>query len=115
MSDYADLLKPFKLKHLLLRNRVMEDFTAAIERIVAGLEKRNRLLNPQERKYSEETAREIDTAVRDIVGQAFDKAMGILRSKRAILERTAQKLLEKETLTEADLKVLVPEPAQSAA
>jgi cell division protease FtsH len=69
----------------------------------------------QERKYSEETAREIDTAVRDIVGQAFDKAMGILRSKRAILERTAQKLLEKETLTEADLKVLVPEPAQSAA
>ena len=56
-----------------------------------------------------------DTAVRDIVRQAFDKAVGILRSKRAILERTAQKLLEKETLTEADLKALVPEPAQSAA
>jgi cell division protease FtsH len=69
----------------------------------------------QERKYSEETAREIDTAVRDIVQQAFDKALGILRSRRAILERTAQKLLEKETLTEADLKALVPEPAQSAA
>ncbi|WP_217476287.1 ATP-dependent zinc metalloprotease FtsH [Stutzerimonas stutzeri] len=28
----------------------MEDFTAAIERIVAGLEKRNRLLNPHERE-----------------------------------------------------------------
>jgi cell division protease FtsH len=28
----------------------LDDFTAAIERIVAGLEKRNRLLNPQERK-----------------------------------------------------------------
>src|SRR5262249_31916514 len=28
----------------------MDDFTAAIERIVAGLEKRNRLLNPKERK-----------------------------------------------------------------
>jgi cell division protease FtsH len=69
----------------------------------------------QERKYSEETAREIDTAVRDIVRQAFDKAVGILRSKRAILERTAQKLLEKETLGEADLKALVAEPAQSAA
>ena len=26
----------------------MEDFTVAIERIVAGLEKRNRLLNPLE-------------------------------------------------------------------
>jgi cell division protease FtsH len=28
----------------------MQDFTAGIERIVAGLEKKNRLLNPQERK-----------------------------------------------------------------
>ncbi|MBL8351678.1 MAG: ATP-dependent zinc metalloprotease FtsH [Burkholderiaceae bacterium] len=28
----------------------LADFTAAVERIVAGLEKRNRLLNPQERK-----------------------------------------------------------------
>jgi cell division protease FtsH len=69
----------------------------------------------QERKYSEETAREIDTAVRDIVRQAFDKAVGILRSKRAILERTAQKLLEKETLGEEDLRALAAEPAKSAA
>ncbi|HET6437040.1 MAG TPA: ATP-dependent zinc metalloprotease FtsH [Anaeromyxobacter sp.] len=29
---------------------IMSDFTAAIERIVAGLEKRNRLLNPRERE-----------------------------------------------------------------
>jgi len=69
----------------------------------------------QERKYSEETAREIDTAVREIVRQSFDKAVGILRSKRAILERTAQKLLEKETLGEDELKTLAAEPAKSAA
>ncbi len=69
----------------------------------------------QERKYSEETAREIDCAVRQIVQEAFEKAAGILRSKRAILERTAQKLLEKETLGEAELKALVAEPAKSAA
>jgi cell division protease FtsH len=69
----------------------------------------------QERKYSEETAREIDCAVRQIVHEAFEKAAGILRSKRAILERTAQKLLEKETLGEAELKALVAEPAKSAA
>jgi cell division protease FtsH len=31
-------------------NVTLEDFTQAIERIVAGLEKRNRLLNPHERK-----------------------------------------------------------------
>lgn len=47
--------------------------------------------------------------------QAFDKALGILRSKPTILERTAQRLLEKETQGEADLKALVAEPAQSAA
>jgi cell division protease FtsH len=69
----------------------------------------------QERKYSEETAREIDQAVRQIVQEAFDKAVAILRSKRAVLERTAQALLEKETLTEAELKILVAEPAKSAA
>jgi len=28
----------------------LDDFTAAIERIVAGLEKKNRLLNPRERE-----------------------------------------------------------------
>ena len=28
----------------------LDDFTAAIERIVAGLEKKNRLLNPKERE-----------------------------------------------------------------
>jgi cell division protease FtsH len=28
----------------------MADFTAAVERIVAGLEKRNRVLNPRERE-----------------------------------------------------------------
>jgi cell division protease FtsH len=68
-----------------------------------------------ERRYSEETAREIDTAVRQIVQEAFDKAVAILRAKRPILERTAQALLEKETLTESELNGLVAEPAKSAA
>jgi cell division protease FtsH len=69
----------------------------------------------QERRYSEETAREIDIAVRDIVAQAFDKAVGILTAKRALLERAAARLLEKETLTEAELRALIDERAKSAA
>jgi cell division protease FtsH len=68
-----------------------------------------------EKRYSEETAREIDCAVREIVAQSFNKAMTVLRSKRDILERTAQALLERETLTEADLKALVAEQPRSAA
>jgi cell division protease FtsH len=69
----------------------------------------------RERRYSEETAREIDCAVREIVDAAFEKSATILRQKRAVLERTAQILLEKETLTESELKSLVAEPARSAA
>jgi cell division protease FtsH len=55
------------------------------------------------REYSEETAREIDVAVRDIVKASYDKALGILAREKKLLERWAQKLLEKETLAEAEL------------
>jgi cell division protease FtsH len=68
-----------------------------------------------ERKYSEETAREIDIAVRSIVDGAFEKAVAILHSKRRILDRLAQALLEKETLTGTELKSLVDASAASAA
>ena len=56
-----------------------------------------------ERRYSETTAREIDCAVRDLVHAAFDKAVGILEKNRAVLERTAAKLLKEETLDEGAL------------
>src|SRR5690349_14749671 len=58
------------------------------------------------REYSEETAREIDVAVRGIVENAYAKAVAILRKHRAALEAWAKKLLEKETLAEAELAEL---------
>jgi cell division protease FtsH len=58
----------------------------------------------QPREFSEDTAREIDSAVRRIVANAFEKATGILRQKRDLLDRGAQLLLQKETLVEEDLK-----------
>jgi cell division protease FtsH len=64
----------------------------------------NTQLVPKSREYSEETAREIDVAVRDIVKAAHEKALGILRREKALLERWAQRLLEKETLGEAELQ-----------
>jgi cell division protease FtsH len=67
------------------------------------------LINPgfqKNRDYSEETAREIDVAVRDIVKAAYDKALGILSKEKKLLESWAQKLLEKETLVEAELAEL---------
>jgi cell division protease FtsH len=56
-----------------------------------------------EREYSEETAREVDCAVRKIVEHAFDRAVGVLTANRDRLEAAAKLLLEKETLTEAEL------------
>ncbi len=53
----------------------------------------------QPHDYSEETAREIDCAVRDLVDEAYEKAKSVLTSDRAVLERGAGLLLEKETLS----------------
>ncbi|MDD2669997.1 MULTISPECIES: ATP-dependent zinc metalloprotease FtsH [Zoogloea] len=60
----------------------------------------------QERNYSEETAREIDCAVRQIVAHAFACSSAILDDRREILEETARDLLARETLDEADLKAI---------
>jgi cell division protease FtsH len=58
------------------------------------------------RPYSDDTAREIDCAVRKAVLTAFDRAVAILRDNRPVLEETARLLLEKETLDAADLQRL---------
>jgi cell division protease FtsH len=55
------------------------------------------------REYSEATAREIDIAVREIVDAVYAKALAILQRERALLATWAQKLLDKETLVEAEL------------
>jgi len=61
------------------------------------------------REFSEETAREIDRAVREIVDRAFGKAAAILTRSRPVLEQGAQLLLERETLGEDDLARLRPQ------
>src|SRR5712672_340614 len=67
---------------------------------------------PHERDYAEKTAATVDEEVRAIVEKAFQRALGLLKERRAVLDRTAQRLLEKETLEEAELTQLVnhPEP-----
>jgi cell division protease FtsH len=65
------------------------------------------------REFSEETAREIDDAVREFVRKAFDKASSILTERRALLETCAKQLLARETLTEEELRQLIPFAAQS--
>jgi cell division protease FtsH len=50
---------------------------------------------------SEHTQQRIDDAIRAIVMAGFDQASAILVAHRALLERGAKVLLEKETLDEA--------------
>ena len=61
------------------------------------------------RDYSDDTAREIDTAVRAMVQSSFDKALAILSEERDALEKGAEQLLDKETLSEAELHALYGE------
>ena len=61
---------------------------------------------PGAREYSEETAREIDRAVRTIIQDAFDKAVETLEAQRDTLDRGARELLAHETLGEESLNKL---------
>ncbi len=58
----------------------------------------------QARRYSEETAREIDCAVRSIVDAAFDRARAVLERNRLVLVESAGTLLAEETLSEERLQ-----------
>jgi cell division protease FtsH len=62
------------------------------------------------RDFSEQTAREVDCAVRDLIMQAFERAVGILEAHRAALAESAARLLEKETLSGDELPMLIAEP-----
>ena len=63
------------------------------------------------RRFSEETAREIDLAVKGLVAEAHARARSILEARRAELDSLAVTLLERETLGPEDL----PKPALAAA
>ena len=59
------------------------------------------------RSYAEQTAREIDLATRKLVEGALTRSLQLLQAQRAVLDRGAALLLEKETLRGEDLKALI--------
>ena len=65
---------------------------------------------PRDRDYAEKTAATVDEEVRANVEKAFQRALDLLRERRAVLDRTARRLLETETLEEAELAQLVNQP-----
>jgi cell division protease FtsH len=56
-----------------------------------------------EHEYGDQTAAIVDAEVRVITQGAFDRSLGILNQHRHLLDQGARQLLEKETLSEAEL------------
>ena len=59
-----------------------------------------------ERSYSEATAEAMDAAVREVLQGVFAQALEILKDNRDVLDKAAERLLEVETLEEAELRAL---------
>ena len=63
----------------------------------------------QHRDFSEETARQIDLAVKEIIMEASNKVTEMLKENRDILKRMADDLLEKETIVLDDIDQIIAE------
>ena len=63
----------------------------------------------QNRDFSEETARQIDMAVKEIIVEASTKVTELLEGHLDILKRMADELLEKETIVLDDIKRILTE------
>lgn len=61
--------------------------------------------------YSEETAREIDNEVRDIIEHCYVKVKNTLTEKSGLLELVARTLLEKESIDGDELRTILKEHA----
>ena len=64
------------------------------------------VMNMTQRDYSEETAREVDVAVRKLIDLAYDHAKNILKKRAKDLKKGALLLLKKESLTPDDFPPL---------
>jgi len=95
----------------IARSMVLEYGMSEKLGVVAFREERPQFLQvtplPTPKEYSEETAREIDAEVREIVEGARRKAKDILRARRPILDKVAKVLLEREVIEGEELKRLL--------
>lgn len=66
------------------------------------------LLHQQRKDYSEQTAREIDLGIRDLLEEAYGRARTLLEQRRTDLDAGACLLLARETITPEDFPALLP-------
>ncbi len=61
----------------------------------------------EHRNYSEAVARKIDAEVRRIINRAHSRALEVVSQHRDLLDKLAQQLIQKETLSEAEIDALL--------
>jgi len=107
---HNDLLKATDIARGMVKEYGMDE---TLGRVYWESERRPPFLNvpgsASERKYSEQTAREIDQAVRRILEEQFARAKQILTERRVVLEEGARLLLEKEKIEGRELKEIMVE------
>jgi hypothetical protein len=64
--------------------------------------------------YSEATGELIDTRVRDLVKEAYARTLKLLTEKKDGVTRLAERLLEKEVLTQVRRWLVIAEPLSDA-
>jgi cell division protease FtsH len=62
---------------------------------------------PSEKEYSEKTAETIDSEVKKITNEAYEKAKQLIEANKDKLEQIAKALLKYETLDAADVKLII--------
>ena len=60
-----------------------------------------------QKNYSEETARLIDDEIKSIIDGAYKKAREILTKRRALLDKLAKVLIEKETIEKEEFETII--------
>jgi cell division protease FtsH len=101
LSKVADIARSMVTRYAMVRELGPLAYETEPNGFLAGIPQVPRRL------YSEQTAREIDVAIRGLVESAQERARRILEDNRGLLEEGAKQLLAKETLADAELQALL--------
>ena len=109
-----DLMRATEIAHSMVTRYGMSDKlgSMAYERENRSLMATPGMPRSHDRDYGEETARAVDDETRKIVDAALQRARRILEERRDVLDHSAKRLLDKETIDEAELIELIGPPAE---
>jgi cell division protease FtsH len=104
---HSDLSRATDIAKSMIREYGM---SAKLGQVYLSPEKRPQFMDMGMREggdYSEATAEMIDQEIREIISSEYTRALDILKSKKDILEKGAQLLLEKEKIDGEEIKALM--------